>query len=77
MSSDTVMKGARFNHNGYRVYDLDKSIKFYTEGFGMKLLFRTEMDTVIVAILAYEDAFDADTPVLKRSGSLELVHAKV
>jgi lactoylglutathione lyase len=42
--SDTQPIGTRFLHTMLRVYDLDKSIEFYTKAFGMKLLRKTDFE---------------------------------
>jgi lactoylglutathione lyase len=41
-AAPTALGNARMLHTMLRVYDLDRSIKFYTELLGMKLLRRTD-----------------------------------
>lgn len=78
MTSTAPMKGSLFNHSGFRVNDLETSVKFYTEAFGMQQLARFDSDTVSIAQMGYEhSAKEPGTPFLKREGVLELVHAKV
>jgi len=77
MASGQTTRGFRLNHVGFRVADLDKSINFYSEIFGMKELSRTDLDTVAVVLLGYADSADPNIPVLAREGMLELVLAKV
>ena len=42
--SDTQPVGTRILHTMLRVYDLDKSIEFYTKAFGMELLRKTDFE---------------------------------
>jgi catechol 2,3-dioxygenase-like lactoylglutathione lyase family enzyme len=70
-------KGFDFNHVGFRVADLDKSIDFYSDKFAMKELSRMDLDTVTIVLLRYADSADPSVPVLAREGVLELVLAKV
>lgn len=42
--SDTQPVGTRILHTMLRVFDLDKSIDFYTKAFGMKLLRKTDFE---------------------------------
>ena len=70
-------KGFDFNHVGFRVADLDKSIDFYSEKFAMKELSRMDLDTVTIVLLRYADSAVPSVPVLAREGVLELVLAKV
>jgi lactoylglutathione lyase len=65
------------NHVGFRVADLEKSVNFYSQIFGMKELSRTDLDTVTVVLLGYANSADSSIPVLAREGVLELVLAKV
>jgi catechol 2,3-dioxygenase-like lactoylglutathione lyase family enzyme len=70
-------KGFGFNHVGFRVADLDKSIDFYSDKFAMKELSDMNLDTVTIVLLRYADSADPSVPVLAREGVLELVSAKV
>lgn len=69
--------GIRLHHTGLRVADLDRSVAFYTQAFGMVEIARVPNDTVTVALLGYADAEDSSLPPLRRQGVLELVCAKV
>ncbi len=42
--SDTQPVGTRILHTMLRVFDLEKSIDFYTKAFGMKLLRKTDFE---------------------------------
>jgi lactoylglutathione lyase len=77
MASGQITQSFRLNHVGFRVADLEKSVNFYSQIFGMKELSRTDLDTVTVVLLGYANSADSNIPVLAREGVLELVLAKV
>jgi catechol 2,3-dioxygenase-like lactoylglutathione lyase family enzyme len=77
MTSLSPIAGIRLNHTGLRVANIDRSVAFYTQAFGMVELARIPSDSVTLAILGYADAEDASLPLLKRQGVLELACAKV
>ena len=56
--------------------DLERSIDFYTNIFGMTELYRMALDTVTIVFLGYADSAYADTTMWKREGVLELVCPK-
>jgi lactoylglutathione lyase len=57
--------GTRMLHTMLRVYDLDKSIEFYTKYFGMKLLRKTDFEggRFTLAFVGYGE--EEDTTVLE------------
>jgi lactoylglutathione lyase len=57
--------GTRMLHTMLRVFDLDKSVEFYTKYFGMKLLRRTDFEggRFTLAFVGYGD--EEDTAVLE------------
>lgn len=65
------------NHVGFRVADLDKSIGFYPDIFGMKEPSRMDLDIVTIVLLGHADSADPSVPILAREGVLQLVLAKV
>jgi lactoylglutathione lyase len=67
MTADTKANtvGTRMLHTMLRVFDLDKSVEFYTKYFGMKLLRRTDFEggRFTLAFVGYGD--EEDTAVLE------------
>ncbi|OMH82833.1 Lactoylglutathione lyase [Zancudomyces culisetae] len=64
----------KLNHVMYRVKDGPKSVKFYTEVMGMKLIneMHDEKNKFSLYFLGYEDKGEEGTAKLSRKGLLEL-----
>lgn len=64
-STNESAVGTRMLHTMLRVFDLDKSVEFYTKYFGMKLLRRTDFEggRFTLAFVGYGD--EEDTTVLE------------
>lgn len=77
MASENPTSGFRLTHVGLRVTDINRSVAFYTDAFGMKELGRMALDTTTVVFLGYPDAANPQRPLFAREGVLELVCPKV
>ncbi|KAF2682017.1 glyoxalase family protein [Lentithecium fluviatile CBS 122367] len=75
MTSPTP-KGNKFCNAALRVANLDRSASFYADVLGMKELHRTALEKTDLVFLGYPDSFDANTPLSRREGVLELVAKK-
>jgi catechol 2,3-dioxygenase-like lactoylglutathione lyase family enzyme len=73
MSSTFSPNGFKLNHVGLCVADIDKSVTFYTQVFGMKELFHMSLDAATIAFVGYASPENAEIPVWAREGVLELV----
>ncbi|KAL2315806.1 Lactoylglutathione lyase [Schizosaccharomyces pombe] len=78
MASTTDMSTYKLNHTMIRVKDLDKSLKFYTEVFGMKLIDQWvfEENEFSLSFLAFDGpgALNHGVERSKREGILELTY---
>lgn len=72
MSSGGETGGFRLTHTGLRVSNLENSIRFYTQVFGMEELGRISLETTTIVFLGFVGSVAPGTGLFAREGVLEL-----
>ncbi|KAJ9606267.1 hypothetical protein H2200_009228 [Cladophialophora chaetospira] len=68
-------QGWKFSMIGIRVADLERSIAFYRDVFGLEEITRIREDTVTIVFLGYPDGGTTPDKLFRREGVLELLQA--